>query len=78
MEIAKKRFLLIQWSIVGLVLVLLGGLWLASSVGTWPLRQALARWTVLSLQTAFILAVFLGLLAWQNIHTALSSVSHRT
>ena len=74
----KKTFLLIQWAVVGAVVAVIGGFALASSTGNWQLRNLLARWTVLSLQTAFIIALCLAILAWRDIRRALGDVSKRS
>ena len=73
----KKTFLLIQWGVVGIVVALIAGFGVASSVGNWQLRNLLARWTVLSLQAAFILALCFAVLAWKDIHQSLAGVSRR-
>jgi len=73
----KKTFLLIQWAVVGVVVALIAAFGVASTMGNWELRDILARWTVLSLQTAFILALCLAILAWKDIRTALAAVSRR-
>lgn len=76
--IDKKRFLFAQWTIVGIVVAVIGGLTLASSTGNWQLRNLLARWTVLALQSAFILAIVFAVLAWRDLRQALADVSRRT
>ncbi|MDA0990299.1 MAG: glycosyltransferase family 39 protein [Verrucomicrobia bacterium] len=73
----KKTFLLIQWAVVGSIVALIAAFGMASTMGNWELRNILARWTVLSLQTAFILALCFGVLAWKDIRPALVAVSRR-
>lgn len=73
-----KTFLLIQWAVVGVVVALIVGFGVASSVGNWQLRNLLARWTVLSLQASFILALCFAVLAWKDIRLALAGASRRT